>query len=158
MLLEKAVVIESPTGLSCVHWLCQSKSPVIARMMIGRGVDLARVGATNGETFHYRWVHAADDGSAIEILRMLVGAGWNLNQPTGPGQSTILGEYLESITRPVAVIRWLIENGADLGKRTVDGEETILEALRQRPRLRKLAGELRELIDDYITLSEKRRS
>jgi hypothetical protein len=113
LLLEKSIEIEPVKGCSCVHWLCQSKSPRIAKLMLMKDIDVSRVDHDGFVGPHYL-VDSAPDQEAIEILQLLVEYMWDVNQPYGPHQSTLLGEYLESILRPMAVIRWLIEHGADL--------------------------------------------
>jgi ankyrin repeat protein len=148
LLLEKSTEIEQQKGRSCVHWLCQSKSPRIAKMMLEKGISVSRVDSeNNGFVGPHFLIDSAPDKDAIEILQLLVNHGWDVNQPSGPNQSTLLGAYLESIRKPVAVIRWLIEHGANLEARTMNGNQTIIDALRTRPILQSLANELSDLID-----------
>jgi ankyrin repeat protein len=132
ILLERATVIDPPDDTrrgAGVHWLCECRCPRIARIMIEKGIDVSRV---DGDRLvgPERLVDRADDAVAIEILEMLVKRGWNVNQENGKDQSTLLAAYVESMRRPVPVIRWLITHGADLGATAVGGKGTIIQALR----------------------------
>jgi hypothetical protein len=69
-----------------VHWLCECKSPRIARMMIDRGIDVNRVDSEKYVGPH-RLVDRADDAVAIAILEMFVQNGWNANQEANCGHS-----------------------------------------------------------------------
>jgi ankyrin repeat protein len=138
LLLDKSIEIESPKGCSCVHWLCQSRSPRIAKMMLEKGVIVSRIDQDGFIGPHYL-IDSAADQDAIEILQLLMESQWDINQPYGPNHSTLLGEYLESIRKPVTVIKWLIEHGANLDGRAWSENQTILDALKARPGLQFLA-------------------
>jgi hypothetical protein len=117
-------------------------------MILEKDIDVSRVDRDkDGYVGPQYLIDAAADKDAIEILELLVEHRWNVNQVSGPHQSTLLGAYLESIRKPVAVIRWLIEHGANLEAPAASGNQTILNALRTRPVLQSLANELRDLIN-----------
>jgi hypothetical protein len=158
LLIERATVIDPPDDTkraAGVHWLCDCKSPRIARMMIDRGIDVSRVDSKKRVGPH-RLVDTADDATAIAILEMLVQNGWNVNQKNGPEKSTLLAEYVASIRRPIAVIRWLVTHGADLGAMAVRGKGTIIQALKAMvcdslllPDMAALPAQIRDLVAEW---------
>jgi ankyrin repeat protein len=156
MLLAKCAQIDPISETSCeggVHWLCHSHSPKIAKMMLEKGIDVSRVDG-KGHVGPRFLVDTAGEDEAIEILQMLVSYGWDIDQPDvidGEREqrtSTLLGAYVDGITKPVKVIRWLIEHGADLRATAGNGKGRIIDALKAPTiAMRSLARELSDLIE-----------
>jgi hypothetical protein len=131
-----------------VHWICESKSPRIAKTLLGKPLTLTRVD-DNGLVGSHDLVDTANDAEAIPILELFVEQNWDVNQPNGCNRSNFLGAYIASMRTPVAVMKWLVEHGASLEMPAMDSNKTIIEALREIV-ARKSKLELNEVIELWV--------
>jgi hypothetical protein len=156
MLLERATQIDppDPKGSAAVHWLCQSKSPRIARMVLEKGIDVARVD-DDQRVGPYYLIDTVPEADAIQILELLVQNGWDVNQPSGPNRSTLLGACLGAITKPVEVMRWLIRHGANLAAPAPSENRRIIDVIKTKRNLRTLAAQLSEPIAEWEKAHQK---
>jgi hypothetical protein len=115
-------------------------------MIIEKGIQVQRVDQDGFVGPHYL-VDAASDDEAIELLEMLVQAGWDIDQPSGKRQSTLLGDYIASIDRPKKVIEWLIRHKANLGAPSFNGSGRIIDVIEQDPKLKRV---LKDVERDFV--------
>jgi hypothetical protein len=91
----------------------------------------------NGFSGPHYLIDAAEERDALQILELLAAHRWKVNQQSGFHGSTLLGECVSAIRPHIAVIKWLIAHGADLGVPTAAGGERVIDALSTRSALEK---------------------
>jgi len=107
--------IDIPSNIhakAAVHWLCESKSVEIARIILDKNIDVNRLDQS-GNIGPYYLIDMEDTTKHIEILELLYQKGIDLNK-TLPGKNTLLGNHLKFVKKDAVVIKWLIDHGADL--------------------------------------------
>ena len=103
--------IRHPT--SAIHWACRSHNPAIVKMFLDKQIDIHRLDF-NGNGGANQLVDIATDDEAIEILEMLKKEGYDFNRVDNNNNSmSLLEAYRTSISQPIEVIKWLVQNGAD---------------------------------------------
>ncbi|OHT04692.1 ankyrin repeat-containing protein [Tritrichomonas foetus] len=102
--------IESP---SAVHWICESRSPVICKLVLEKGIDVNRFDQ-NGCSGPQRLTDCRDEDVVIEILQLLIAFGYDMNLVSKNDNSKpILVHFCQSIVPSLRVIDWMLQNGAD---------------------------------------------
>ena len=96
---------------AAVHWLCQSKDPEIAEIILSKNIDVNRVDHDDNVGPHYL-LDAADPSTIIKFLELLVNAGFKIDYSTE--KNTFLGECVTSIQLHPEVVDWLLEHGANI--------------------------------------------
>ena len=98
---------------AAVHWLCQSKDPEIAEIMLAKNIDVNRVDNDGHIGPHYL-LDVVEPSVHIKILQLLVDAGLNIDYVSNPNMNTLLGDYVMSIQKQFEVMDWLLEHGASI--------------------------------------------
>ena len=94
-----------------VHWLCQSKDPEIAEIMLAKNIDVNRIDNDGYVGPHYL-LDSVDASSIIKFLELLVKAGFKID--CAADKNTFLGECVTSIHVHSDVVEWLLEHGANI--------------------------------------------
>ena len=122
--------IELPPNLQCksaVHWICISCKPEIARIILAKGIDVNRLDH-DGHMGPFYMLDVGDEDEVIEVFELLLQAGLDINKKTKT-TSSILGEFVTSITKPLKIIEWLLAHGASMNSKLKTGQ-TIYEFMR----------------------------
>ena len=102
-------------GKCAVHWLCQSKSPEIAQIILSKGIDTNRLD-DKGRIGPYYLVDIASEEDSIEIIDLLLKHGYNIDRH-GPKTSTVLGCFLNGMIKYYKLIDFLISKHASLDEK-----------------------------------------
>ncbi|OHT12418.1 ankyrin repeat-containing protein [Tritrichomonas foetus] len=121
---------------AAVHWICTSCNPEIARIILAKGIDVNRLDH-DGHMGPFYMLDVGEEDEIIEVLELLLQAGLDVNKKT-PTTSSILGEFVSSITKPLKIIEWLLAHGASMNSKLTTGQ-TIFEFMKQTPDLHALA-------------------
>lgn len=99
---------------AAVHWICQSKSIEIAKILCAKGIDVNRVDQDGNTGPFYIIDMDIPQEQTIGILQILLDHGLDINFHE-KGKLTILGYFLTSIntTKNAKIIDFLLQNGAD---------------------------------------------
>ena len=133
-LCERLVEVDLPAEMqekAAVHWICQSHHPEIARIILSKGIDVNRLDG-DGHAGPYYMLDIGKEDEIVEIFTLLLQHGLDLNITAPPDKptNTILGEFVTSITRPLKVIEWLLEHGADPTAKLVSTGQRICDFVR----------------------------
>lgn len=121
-------IFQNTNAKSAVHWICQSKSLEIAKLMLIKEVDVNRFDNYN-RVGPYYLVDCDNDDECLEILKMLVNHGFDINRHHD-NQKTLLAEFVTSIRKSPVFIDYLVSNGANL-ESFVNDKMTIKEYMTQ---------------------------
>lgn len=116
LICEKLDDIDLPANIkqqAAVHWLCQSKDPEIARIMLEKNIDVNRVDKDGFIGPHYL-IDIVEPSVHIKILELLLQHGLKIDFVSNPNGNTILGEYVTGIKKQYEVIDWLLSHGANI--------------------------------------------
>lgn len=113
---------------AAVHWLCESKSPEIARIILEKEIDVNRVDK-DGHLGPFYLLDVAESDVLIEILELLVNAGLKIDSVANPTMNTLLGDYVTGIKKQYEVIDWLLSQGANIDAplKGISNEQTIAD-------------------------------
>lgn len=167
-LLSKMSIMDPPGRDRCdgtIHAVCQGHNVNIARMVLERGIDVNKLNR-DGFDGAKCLVDRASSKEAIEIMTLMLKYGWKMNNEEA--KANILALYMNGIAKDMEVIKWLIQNGADLGSTmTYTGKQVrvidVFEDPRMRIRWSRIVRECkkeieefhkREEIDDYIAINQ----
>ena len=124
-------------GQGAVHWICQSKSLEIARILLGKGIDVNRIDE-NGNVGPCYLGELCSEGFILDMLQLLIKHGFdiNLHAPTG---TSILGVFVASISKPYKAIDWLLEHGADTNIKSKSNlliKEQMINIAKRNPKMK----------------------
>ena len=100
-------------GIAAVHWLCMSKNPEIASIMLKKGIDVNRFDH-EGKPGPFYLIDITTDDIALQIMELLYKYGYILDLRYSEKHNTILGGFINAIATYPKVIDWLISNGASI--------------------------------------------
>ena len=116
--------------IAAVHWICQSINPEIARTILSKGIDVNRLDE-EGHAGTFCLVDHADEDVTIQIIELLCEYGFDVNikciSADCTPQNSVLGDFVSSIHRPIKVIDWLLDHGADPYAKLVSQNKRIID-------------------------------
>lgn len=118
LIVEKATILDIDDDIQAagaVHWICESKSPSICKMVLEKGINNINRFDKFGLSGPSRMTeNENNENDVIEILSTLVAYGFDLNgiAKTNTAQP-LLAEFCQAIHLSYNVIDWLLKNGAD---------------------------------------------
>lgn len=118
LIVEKASILdidESIQASGAVHWICESKSPIICKMVLEKGINNINRFDKYGLSGPSRMTENENNESdVIEIISTLVCNGFNLNGMAKiQAAQPLLANFCQAIRISYNVIEWLLKNGAD---------------------------------------------
>lgn len=120
-ILKKPCVVEpiEPEIQGPVHWICTIIDIDITKAFLKHNIDVNRLDQDGNTGFHYLCDKPKLEPTILEIMKLLVGAGFNVNtrrapQPNLPTPPSVLEKFCTSITKSYTLITYLIECGADI--------------------------------------------
>lgn len=129
---------------AAVHWACSSCNPEITRIILSHGIDVNRLDQ-DGHMGPFYMLDIGNQENTIEVLELLLQAGLDINKKT-PNSSSILSDYVSSITKPLKIIEWLLAHGANMNEKMNNGL-TIYEFMCR-------SRDLKALADRYNAIEE----
>lgn len=126
--LENVDIPEDMHEQAAVHWICSSKSSLIAKVVLDKGIDVNRFDK-NGRQGPFYMLDVVPEDETIKILDLLLDQGYKIDLCSQNKKSTtMLGEYVCSINRPMKVIEWFLSHGADIHAKAYN--RTIIEQVK----------------------------
>ena len=130
--MTKVDIDPSLRAKAAVHWICQSKDPEIAKMVLAKGINVNRLDQ-DGHTGLYYLLDLTDEQTTIQIIELLFKEGLDLNiqgkSLQGNDVNSILGDFVSSIHRPEKVIGWLLEHGANPEAKLITQNKRIIDVV-----------------------------
>jgi len=99
-------------GLAAVHWICQSRNPEIASLVLSKGINVNRVDK-DGHMGPFYMLDATKEDDVIKIYEMLLQNGMDINKRENSTLNSILGDVICSIKKSPKIIDFLLSHGAD---------------------------------------------
>ena len=131
LLCNRLVDIDIPANIkdkAAVHWLCMSKSPEIAAIMLEKNIDVNRFDK-DGQLGPFYLVDAGvSDDVIIQILEMLYEHGFQIDLRYSEKHNTILGHFVQAMDIQHKVIKWLISKGANPAYVLQSSKENLLRS------------------------------
>lgn len=116
-----------------VHWICTIIDIDITKEFLKHKIDLKRLDQDGNSGFHYLCDKPKLEPTILEIMKLLVEAGFDVNirrepRPNLPTPPSILEKFCTSITKSYRLISYLIECGADIYAKDKNGRlcDTIM--------------------------------
>lgn len=153
LIVEKALILDINNDIQAagaVHWICESKSPKICKMVLEKGINNINRFDQKGLPGPSRITeNENNEKDIIEILSILVDYGYDLNgmakmQTAQP----LLALFCQAIHLSYNVIDWLLKNGADPYLEFHDSKGTLKKVL-DIPKNRK-NQKLKDIFANYI--------
>lgn len=114
---------------AAVHWICGSKNIEIVKMVLDKNIDINRLDE-DGHPGPYYMIDSIDEDDVVVILQLLFVKGLNLNNH-GNKANSILGDFVLSIQKPLKVIGWLLQNGADANEMLISPNVKIIDFVKK---------------------------
>ena len=132
MICNSMETIDIPPDLqakSAVHWICQSKSSEVAKILLAKDIDTNRLD-NNGNIGPAYLVDWAGEEESLNIMKLLLEHGYRIDNH-GEKRTTALGEFILGISKYYSVIDFLISKGASLNEKIVQirGDITIKDKM-----------------------------
>ena len=123
LLCDSLINVDIPdeiNGLSAVHWICQSGSVEICKMILDRGINVNRIDE-HGRTGPYYLVDIGTEDNQLKILELLYEHGLDINFRSSQRQNSAFGIYVQSIKHYPKIIDWFLSHGGDINIPLIDG-------------------------------------
>lgn len=114
---------------AAVHWICGSRNIEIVKMVLDKNIDLNRLDE-DGHPGPYYMIDLIDEDDAVVILQLIFVKDSNLNNH-GNKANSILGDFVLSIQKPLKVIGWLLQNGADANEMLINPNVKIIDFVKK---------------------------
>ena len=100
-------------GLGAVHWICKSKNPEMAKVILRKQIEINRFDKEGYLGPHYL-IDNAKKNDALKILNMLYDYGLDLNKVSDRNHNTLLGEFLLAIKVEPEIIDWFLSKNVEI--------------------------------------------
>jgi ankyrin repeat protein len=152
MIAEVLVEVDIPDDIkdvAAVHWICQSRDPRIAEIILDKGIDVNRLDK-DGRSGPFYMLDAPNEDDILKIFNLLYDYGFNVNI-RGKQQNSILGEFLLGIKKSYKIIDWLLSKGANLNVLIIKKDKAKRETCKQfMEKAAESDPKLKKILEKYI--------
>ena len=133
MLIEKGadVNLQANNGATALTGACR-RHPDIARLLLANGAKVDIVSAATGGPFTASIIYAVSNNGDTSLSEMLLQNGADMDEAPAEGRLAGYTPLMMAVDRnSLKVVRFLVENGADVNAAAADGS-TALAAAKKR--------------------------